>query len=668
MRWKVFISKDPTVQLSITLCLLCSVATIHCVQSEVRAVNRTTNNFTAAHFNNKLTICNKQPRLMRNLKEDNGFLKMISKEKSSTTDSSCPPWFYCSTSTEVNTTSKSCKCGKDHGHIISCNNQNQTSSVLDCYCVTTNKQGRTFLGACFYNCGSSGKISLDTVYRTLPRHINELNKHMCKGLNRNGVQCGQCNQSYFLPVYSFDLRCVPCPEGGKNTWKYILIAYGPLTIFYFIVLFFKINANTSHLHGFVFYSQAMSLSAFCRIALKSVAGHPIPLAIVKVELALYGFSNLDFFRTFLSETICLQTNTLQTLVLDYGIAVYPLVLMIISYIMIELHDRNFRIVVFIWRPFRFIFTFFRRNWDSRTSVIDAYATFFLLAYTKFLSVSFDLLIPTRLYELNSNKTTFVLYYDGSIEYFGKEHLPYAILALTVLLIFIFLPTAVLFLYTFRWFQKFLNCFPIRWHILHTFVDSFHGCYKDGTEPGTRDCRWFAALFLLIRILGLLVYMGTLGSTYFDVSVLLLTMFVLLLVTVQPFKKEVAHYTKVNTAFLTCLILLYGSIAGMNIASVKAVKMQVIFYIFAIICAIIPLLYMSCIGIHWLVSRRKWSKEFIQRVRAWRQGYNWWELEEDLENSLPDRIINPGQYHEGNLSNFSMQSSGVNLGDTQSVST
>ncbi len=32
------------------------------------------------------------------------------------------------------------------------------------------------------------------------------------------------------------------------------------------------------------------------------------------------------------------------------------------------------------------------------------------------------------------------------------------------------------------------------------MDSFQGCYKDDTEPGTRDCRWFAALDLFFRVI------------------------------------------------------------------------------------------------------------------------------------------------------------------------
>ena len=79
-----------------------------------------------------------------------------------------------------------------------------------------------------------------------------------------------------------------------------------------------------------------------------------------------------------------------------------------------------------------------------------------------------------------------LYYDSSLTYFGREHLPYDILATFSLMFVIIIPTVVLVLHSFQFFQKFL-LFPIQWHFLHVFVDSFQGSYKDGTQPGSRDC-------------------------------------------------------------------------------------------------------------------------------------------------------------------------------------
>ena len=44
----------------------------------------------------------------------------------------------------------------------------------------------------------------------------------------------------------------------------------------------------------------------------------------------------------------------------------------------------------------------------------------------------------------------------------------------------------------------LSLFPINWHFLHAFVDSFQGSYKNGTESGKFDCCLFSSAFLLIR--------------------------------------------------------------------------------------------------------------------------------------------------------------------------
>ena len=127
------------------------------------------------------------------------------------------------------------------------------------------------------------------------------------------------------------------------------------------------------------------------------------------------------------------------------------------------------------------------SYDIRTSVIDSFATFFLLAYNKVLNVTTDLLMPTRIDQLGSNNFTFGLYYSPSVQYSGDEHLPYAILALAFLTLFVVIPTLVFLLYPLQLFHKLLSFFPFNWHFFHAFIDSFQGCYKDGTEPGTFDC-------------------------------------------------------------------------------------------------------------------------------------------------------------------------------------
>ena len=136
--------------------------------------------------------------------------------------------------------------------------------------------------------------------------------------------------------------------------------------------------------------------------------------------------------------MCLGTGSLQTLALDLAVGVYPLLLMIPTYFLIGLYDRNFRLIIILWKPFKAVLKCFRSGREARTSLIDSFSTFFLLSNIKLLSSFFDLLVPVIVYQLNTTgqvTTSLRLYNDATVVYFGPEHLPYAVLALTVLLLF-----------------------------------------------------------------------------------------------------------------------------------------------------------------------------------------------------------------------------------------
>ena len=77
-----------------------------------------------------------------------------------------------------------------------------------------------------------------------------------------------------------------------------------------------------------------------------------------------------------------HTNTLLVLALDYIIAVYPLLLIALSYLLVLLYDRNVRFIVCLWKPFVPLFIRFRRQWNIKSSLVDAFATFLLLSYVK----------------------------------------------------------------------------------------------------------------------------------------------------------------------------------------------------------------------------------------------------------------------------------------------
>ena len=302
---------------------------------------------------------------------------------------------------------------------------------------------------------------------------------------------------------------------------------------------------------------------------------------------------------------------MQTLSLDIAVGIYPLLLMVLSYVLIDLYDRNFRLLVTLWKPFLRVFSLFRRNWEIRTSVIDAFATFFLLSNVKFLSVSFDLLIPVRVFHLSSSMGfhhSLRLYYDATIPYFGETHLPYAILAIVTLFVLVLTPVVLLLLYPFQWFQKLLNIFSFRWYVLHTFMDSFYGCYKNGTEPDTHDCRWFASLFYIVRILLFLIGLFTLNVMYYIIGSMCLVLFAILMINIRPFKISLNHYTDINVIFILFLALWYVTVTGIDIASVRKHEIIWIFYVFSLTFGILPLLYISAIVLYWIFKHRKFGFE------------------------------------------------------------
>ena len=89
-----------------------------------------------------------------------------------------------------------------------------------------------------------------------------------------------------------------------------------------------------------------------------------------------------------------------------------------------LYDHDVWLVVFIWKPLRFIFRRFHENWDIQISVIDSFSTFFLLSYVKILSVCADLMVSTPVHELYSNKTHYRLYYDANVKFGDRYHIPF----------------------------------------------------------------------------------------------------------------------------------------------------------------------------------------------------------------------------------------------------
>ncbi len=470
--------------------------------------------------------------------------------------------------------------------------------IRKCYCATyNNKRNLIEFGKCIYSCKKNKIDYLDDGYSKLPQNISELNDHMCGDLHRDGTLCGRCEDTYYPMAFSYNMSCVKCEQTHWNWLKLVSFVFVPLTVFCFLIILFNINITSTYLHGFILFSQAVSMPAMSRAVLLALKGNPKVLLLVKVLGSVFSIWNLDILRMF-SPIICFHMKYINILSLDFIIGLYPLVLVIMTYFMISLYDKKYTIVRLLWKPFSHLLSRFHHYFKVKTSIIDSFATVLVLSNVKCMSVCFDMLAFVKVLELSSSDTVhreYKLLYDAtSIAYSHKLRV---VIIHIVLFVFIIFPIILLLLYPFKWFHKFLNVIPLRWHRLHTFVDVFQGGFKNGIGSKTRDFRWFSALFLIIRLLAFIIYVMTLSSIFFCYVSMISIFVIILLINMQPFRSEQENY--INIGFLLLLSVWYAGVTGTDIAQFVDVNMIPVFHGFCSIAGILPVIFILGLLLYWI---------------------------------------------------------------------
>ena len=554
-------------------------------------------------------------------------------------------WFF---TRQFNIGSTTCKCGSDLGHVIRCDEASGQVELLENYCMTYDNDNRSLVvGKCYIASCHTCRYGEYSMRYSLPSDPFLLNQK-CDDYGRTGQLCGKCKDGYALPVYSYNLSCVECTDYSYNWVKYVAAAFLPLTLLFLVVIIFRVSVTAGQLDVFILFSQLITLPTLMRqLSFHHWKQHYVTLAAFSLA-SMYGIWNLDFFRL-LYPPFCMhpKMTTLHVLILDYAIAVYPLLLIIASYVLVELHDHDFRIIVWLWKPFHRCCVSFRREWNIKHSLIDAFCTFLLLSYFKFLSVSFDLLAPVSIFNVHGVMIRKYLLFDGSVEYFGPEHLPFAILALAVLLVFNILPLVLLCLYPCQCFQRCLNYCRIRCQTLHVLMDSFQGCYKNWTS-NTCDCRWFAALYLMIRIALIAVY-GILPNINF---VMLLAMFLVLLLlfllaVFHPYKSPIHNTINIFLLFIVTIFAVSGiaNFIAYHTAALSARRViEKLTDVITTIFSVIPLLFFISLPLYKCFGHRRCTKRVCQRICALMPcGVCSAVTHSVSEESLADRIVNAEQY-------------------------
>ena len=360
-------------------------------------------------------------------------------------NSSCPLWHV------VDKASGHCECCNTQAYmgLVGCN-LNQVEVEYG-HCMTWNNVTQDVeVGRCLFiyqdhkdACYNHYKSKYLVYMYSIPTNISgsELNNFICKKYNRKGAQCRQCIDGYGPAVFSDAITCADCSKHEYHWILYFGIQLLIVTIMYLAVVLFEINGTSSPLNVIITYSQMSTTAIMIGSGFHANLACTLSRKFVMLYLTVFGAWNLDFFRLILPHVcVSMSTRSINILLFDYVIALYPLLLTIIILVGIELYDRNCQMAIYLSIPLKIVCR--KGNWNPKETILKTCATFLLISYSKFLFVSINLLFAVPSYNCtkgDSIPTSTVLLYDPTIRFLHPEHIPYVILALSAIVVFVLLP-------------------------------------------------------------------------------------------------------------------------------------------------------------------------------------------------------------------------------------
>ena len=465
----------------------------------------------------------------------------FSLSRDSQTNLACPLWFHYVPS------KNSCRCLR----FISCDGTK--AYVEDKHLITVQQnQGLVSVFPSKSHVFNQRINETKPGYRLLPENISDLNHFMCGPLNRKGYLCSDCIDGFrpSLSVIEDAYNCFRCTNNWRGVMIYFVIVLVPVTLFYLIILVFQIRMTSAPMPCFIMYSQiVVNLlshswdSSFGGIETIEFTEAGDLRIVTRLIIVLYGLFNLEFM-SYALPPFCVSSklSLYHRAILGYITAFYPLLLIVVTWICIELHDRNFRMIVYLWRPFHRCFVRLRRGWDTKNDLIDVFATFFVLSYVKVLYQTILMLssIPVFTYSLNGNYSysNRVSDVDNTISITSARHITTFSIVALVFIISNLLPLLLLILYPFRMFRKMLSKLRLDRIFIMIFMEKFHCCYRDGLD-GRRDMRYFSGFYFVLCMSLILCppnFHHLLGLDVWFTSGLILSIAVLVFALCRPYKK------------------------------------------------------------------------------------------------------------------------------------
>ena len=467
---------------------------------------------------------------------------------SATNTSNCSTWHY------FNHATQQCECVS--GCYCTCDNHYLGG---DGTCMTlSGQEGLYYNGRCPF-----GHLTnkTDRKYAELPSDPDMLEDAMCGPYNRKGLLCGECFEGYGPAVYSFDLKCAKSKYSvGFAATLYLFLELFPTALVFIGFVVFRFNITSGPLLGYLAFCQLYLVWLGQNLYVYDYIISHVSFSLrvlFQVSMTLCQFWNLKYFQSIIPPFCIGDTLTgIDIEMLRLLPATYPVVLVIITCILMELHARNCRIIHILWKPFSIILNKTNTTAVTGDAVIQAFASFILLSNVKIVmtlgSMQSGIAIRRQDYSILKQ----ALFIDPNVEWFGRKNIRCIVIAAMPAVFLTLIPSVLLILYPTRLYSRYLSrCLSARIRLaITTFAEALHKCFKDGLN-GTRDYRMLAGLLFTVPVLCGITreLIVACGYTLYISDMVTSVLFLFLFAYVQPCKQPIANFSLSLSAFLSFIV-------------------------------------------------------------------------------------------------------------------
>ena len=282
--------------------------------------------------------------------------------------------------------------------------------------------------------------------------------------------------------------------------------------------------------------------------------------LLNVSVMLSDVWSMNFLKPVLPP-FCIgeKLTSVHVQMLSLVTVTYPILLVIVTCILMELHARNYKIIHILWRPFSFILNQINITTVTSDAVVHAFATFILLSNINVYTTGSNIVTPTNVHRNDGTLYKRVLYIDPTVELFTQTHIEYIIIATIPFIFLALIPSFLLLIYPTRIYRYLSRCLSARKRLAITaFAEALNSCLKDGLN-GTRDYRAFDGVIIVAPFLYIITrfVITKIGYPGNSASVLSIGLCSLILLFLKPCKSSIANLSlSFHSAMLVVIFVAY----------------------------------------------------------------------------------------------------------------